>query len=137
MAADPIGNVTPQGARPVADVTAREAEVQAELRGWWQRLCERNAAQARKEVAQWSRSIPEGTLGLSYQYQAGVSLEIALAWENRAEAARERGVMLVDQMAAKDPKWASDHAIKQLQQRCMSLGLVEWEPPSATIGSRF
>jgi hypothetical protein len=76
--ADPLGNTVDLRATPVRDVTARGDSVREELIGWYVRMCDRNAEDARKEYKQGSNPHEDGT-----EY-----LERAQAWEGRAEAAR-------------------------------------------------
>jgi hypothetical protein len=133
---DPLGMTSDPQAVSVNDTTAREGQVKEELAGWYARRCDRNAADARKQYATWSMRGADGTVPLPSQFQAGQSLELAQAWEQRAEAAR-RGTFLFDLNAQKDPSFVSDSAIKALMQRAQSLGLCEYEEPLRQVGNRF
>jgi hypothetical protein len=109
--ADPLGNTVDLRAKPVRDLTACGDPVREELIGWYVRMCDRNAEDARKEYKQWSNPHEDGT-----EY-----LERAQAWEGRAEAAR-RGMFLYDTLAQRDPEFASNAAIKGLHERASALG---------------
>jgi hypothetical protein len=136
MMSDPLDNTTNPQSVPVHDVTVRENEVKEELSGWYSRRCDRNAADSRKQYASWSMAGADGTVRLENQYQTGQSLELAQAWEQRAEAARH-GIFLLDNAAACDPSFTADSAIKALQARAAVLGLVEYENPLREVGPRF
>ena len=63
---DPLGNPTyPQ------TIPAPEHGVKEELVGWYTRLCERNAADARKELSMRSMKFADGSMPMTQQFQAG------------------------------------------------------------------
>jgi hypothetical protein len=121
-----LGEVTDPNARPVVG-PVREDDVIMELKGWYVRLCEREAAEARKTFTFHGKPRWDGEIPLNDQYAASQAKWKMDAWERRATAAKNRGVLLMDVDFQRDPGCVMNPQIRALMQRAQVLGLVEYE----------